>query len=155
MPPTDEPASSDPKPAVSETRKGKAAPAEPGPELVSVTLDAATARIVGIERVDSAGARHQVSDAEQAALVSAKASETLERLLERAFEAGIDCALGSDTEDEAEEDELGHALLRSLLAHSAARRLVGPEALGRAVVGALIEGVAAQDHSPAESVVAH
>ena len=68
----------------------------------------------------------------------------LEEALEQAFEAGINCVLGSEHEqddgEESEQDsELRHLLLTPLIEHSAARRLWQREALNRAILGTLIQ----------------
>jgi hypothetical protein len=126
-----------------EARRPKAtAPETPlNPELVAVTLDVANGKIVNIERVDAAGVRRELSDDERARLARGDARETLERIVEEAFEAGIDCVLGgeADASETNEDTELSRALVRSLIERSAAKRLMQREALGRAIIGTLIE----------------
>jgi hypothetical protein len=151
MPPIDEPASFGPKPSAAEGRSAKAKSGKAAElassDLVAFTIDPAAGRVVKIERVDSAGERHEFSAAETAALVSGDAKPTLERLVEQAFEAGIDFVLGDqarEEERESKEDaELSRALLRSLIERSAAKRLLHHEVLGPAIVGTLIEQAAA------------
>jgi hypothetical protein len=113
-------------------------------DLVGLTVEPATGRIVKVEVVDAAGVRHELSEEERAKLLKADRETTLESIVERAFEAGIDCVLGGadDNDDEpAESDEdaeLRRVLLRSLIDHSAAKRLMEPDILGRAIIGAAI-----------------
>jgi hypothetical protein len=116
----------------------------PNPGLVAVTVDLASGRIVRVEGVDAAGERHELTDAERAGLADAAAKASVRRLVERAFEAGIDCALGEDGdadegEESAEDAELSSVLLRSLIDDSGAGRLMEPDALRAAIVGTLIE----------------
>ena len=113
--------------------------------LIAFTIDAATGRIVKVERVDSAGAHHELSEDDRAGLAR-NAKATLARVVEQAFEAGIDCVLGdqagkgekesAESEDDA---ELSRALLQSLIEHSAAKRLMQREVQSRAIMGTLIE----------------
>ena len=147
MAPIDEPVSSEPKPPTPRARKPKTEPA-PSVDLVAFTVDAANGRIIKVEGVDAAGAHHELSSDERARLVETAAKATLERVVEQAFEAGIDCALGADAGEEAAAESDGDAevsrmLLRSLMEHSGARRLMQEEVLGRAIVGTLIEQAAA------------
>src|SRR5205085_3508403 len=86
MSPNDEPVSFAPKPGAAETRKTRNAAEPPaGRDLISITLDAASGTIVGLERVDAGGARHEISDDDRTRLTSARA--TLEQVVEQAFEA--------------------------------------------------------------------
>jgi hypothetical protein len=132
---------------------GKAKPPSPSAdqglnaELVGLTVERATGRIVRVEAVDAAGTRHELSDEERAKLAATDPETTLESIVEQAFEAGIDCVLGGvadddEPEESGEDAELRRALLRSLIDHSTAKRLMEPEVLGRAIVGALIADVA-------------
>lgn len=147
MPPIDEPVSSAPKSSVSGRKpKASSTTSEPAPsaELVAFTVDAANGRIIKVEGVDAAGAHRELSKDERARLVETAAKATLERVIEQAFGAGIDCALGADADEEetAEFDgdaEVTHLLLRSLIERSGARRLMQREVLSRAIVGTLIE----------------
>ncbi len=150
MPPIDEPATFD-KTAASETRRAKgsspATDTSPDAELVAFTVDAGSGRIVAVERVDATGSRRELSDEEKSRFASDDSRKTLERVVEEAFEAGIDCVLGrdfaeADRPEAAEDAELSRALLRSLIDHSAAKRLMQREALGRAIVATLIERAA-------------
>ncbi|MFL5295304.1 MAG: hypothetical protein ACJ798_02870 [Phenylobacterium sp.] len=147
----DEAASAQPKSATPKARAPD--PGEPEAQavdagLVAVTVEVASGRIVDIERVDAAGARHSLARHQAARLTDGPAAATLQRLFEAAFEAGLDCALGEETEEtdagQSDEDaELSRMLLRSLLQHSGAGRLMQPDVLSRAIVGTLIEDAAA------------
>jgi hypothetical protein len=115
-------------------------------KLFTFTIDAATAQVVKLETEDASGARHELSDEEKAGLAQAGTEGSLEQLVERAFEAGIDCVLG-DGEPEnraepADEAELRHLLLTPLIEHSPAKRLMQREALNRAILGTLIQHAA-------------
>jgi hypothetical protein len=159
MSPNDEPVSFAPKPAAAETRKTRNAAEPPaGPDLISITLDAASGTIVGLERVDAGGARHEISDDDRSRLTMARA--TLEQVVEQAFEAGIDCVLGdrrgapalTETDDEA---ELSGLLLRSLMERSGARRLTQGDVLGPAILGTLFARMANSEAVTPESTAAH
>jgi hypothetical protein len=148
MPPSDDTAPSDAKAAAADKRKPK--PPEPpavSADLFALTVDAANGRIVTLERVDEAGGRRPLS-AEDATLARTKAGATVRRLIEQAFEAGIECILGEDgeahpTESKAD-DELSAMLLQSLIERSRARQLIDGEVLNRAIVGTLIAQAAAR-----------
>jgi len=162
MPPIDEPSSFAPPSAGSEGRRTKAKPEtttepQPGAALLSFTVDSAAGRLVTVERVDASGARRELSSEEQA-LILQNTTGGLERLVERAFEAGIDCVLGADDADEEpaesqEDAQLRRLLLRSLIERSAVKELVEREALSRVIVGALLEQAAAR--AAAEGNPAH
>ena len=127
------------------TTQGKMA--ESGPlagRLFTFTIDAATAQVVKLETEDASGTRHELSDEEKASLAQAGTEGSVEQFVERAFEAGIDCVLGSsepeDKADEpADEAELRHLLVTPLIEHSPAKRLMQREALSRAILGTLIQ----------------
>lgn len=114
-----------------------------GNKLFAVTIDANTAQVVRLESLDSTGARHELSDEEKASLVHEGGEGRLEEALEQAFEAGIDCVLGADTQDETAESQedakLRHLLLTPLIEHSPAKRLLQREVLNRAILGTLIQ----------------
>jgi hypothetical protein len=162
MPPIDE-SQSFARTSGPEGRKRKAA-AKPAaaaePDLITFTIDAAGGRIIAIERVDVAGVRHELSEDDRARLAGNGARGALQTLVEQAFEAGIGCVLGeaadeAEARESAEDAELRQLLLRSLIAHGRARRLLQADVLNRAVVGALIERAASGRTSPAESTAAH
>jgi hypothetical protein len=162
MPPIDEPATFEPKTPAADGRKPKTTASETdqpgGGDLFAVTVEAGAGRIVKIERVDGSGARQEISEEERGRLARSQAKATLERLIEQAFEAGIDCVLGAGEKQPAEskEDaELSRALLRSLIARSPARRLIDGDLLKQAIVGSLIEHAAGQRAAASESTVAH
>jgi hypothetical protein len=164
MPPTDESASLPTKAAAPERRKPGVAKPEANPDLVALTLDAANGRIVKVERIDASGAHHEISGDDGARLVTSKVTATLEQVVERAFQAGIDCVLGSDEDEEPgveaeaepEEDaELSRLLLRSLIQRSAARKLIARDTLREVIVGNLVEQAAAFRAASTESAAAH
>jgi hypothetical protein len=148
MSPIDEPASFEPKAAQPEARRSKTTAAEPAAnaDLVSVTIEPASGRLVKVERVDAAGVRHELSKEDRARLAGPEAKATLQSVLEQAFEAGIECVLGDSGLKEAaesqEDAELSRVLLRALFERSGAGRLMQGEVLNRAIVGALIEDAA-------------
>jgi hypothetical protein len=160
MPPIDEPPSftskdpppTDRRPKSAEAKVAKAEAAEPAERIV-FTLEASSGKLIEVERVDAAGSRQTLSEEQRAVLANGPDAPTLQRLLEQAFEAGIDCLLGRETGEadlpESPEDaQLGSWLLRSLIARSDASRLAQPEVLQRAILGTLIEQAAARS-SPA------
>jgi len=156
MPPIDEPASFGPKPSKGEERGARskaAAPEQAAPaELVAFTVDATSGHIVTIEAVDAAGARHEMSDEGKARLTRGPARATLERVIEQAFQAGIDCVLGDGGAEEREskdDAELSRVLLLSLIERSGVRRLMQRDALHRAIVATLIEHAAASGSAAA------
>lgn len=127
-----------------------------GPEakarLLAFTIDASTAQIVKLVSLDASGVSHELSDDEKASLATAASRDRLEEVLEQAFEAGIACAMGEaiaadlaedvaeDRAKESEEDaELRHLLLKPLIEHGAAKDLMKPEVLNRAILETLIE----------------
>src|SRR5690349_7446452 len=85
------------------------------------TLDGDTARLVKLEVVEASGERHELSEDEKTQMLSETRESALEALLARAFEAGIQIALGdtratleeSDDADESEAPE--DSALRGLL----------------------------------------
>lgn len=167
MPPIDESPSFEPRSSGPEPRKPKTAPAATPeqqalhPDLVSLTIDAATGRIVKVEGMDGDGVRRELSDDERARLAETDAGATLQGVVEQAFEAGIAFVLG-DRADEAEEPsetdddaELSRMLLRSMIERSAAKRLMKHEILGRAIVGTLIEQAAGFSAATPETAAAH
>jgi hypothetical protein len=114
-----------------------------GGKLFTFTIDADTAQVVKFETVDASGASHEMSD-EEIVRLAQQENQKLEQALEEAFEAGIDCILGTrDRRSEAEESEkdaeLRHLLLTPLIEHSPARRLLQREATNRVLLGTLIQ----------------
>jgi len=118
--------------------------------LLSINVDPGSGRVVSIESMDASGDRRQLSDEERSRLSELKPDSTLRDIVERAFEAGVDCVLGQQVQGEeipeSEEDaELSRMLLRSLIAESAAKRLTQFDVLSPAIVGTLIERAASRD----------
>jgi hypothetical protein len=116
--------------------------------MVSVILDADTGAVLRVESLDPAGARRELTDEDRARLAG-RAQETIEAIVERAFEAGIACVLGqaedetADGEDAEDEVALERLLLRPLMHRSGARRLLRREVLDRAALASLIRHASA------------
>jgi hypothetical protein len=128
------------KTSQSETHESDTSPRH----LLSFTIDATTAHVVKLESLDSAGGHHALTEAEIASLSKDTRRGTFEEALEQAFEAGIACALGDDSNQprqrvSAKEAELRHLLLGLLIEDSKARRLMQRDVIGRAVLGTLID----------------
>lgn len=148
MAPIDEPASFEAKPPESpEKRLKPRSETESGAsDFITITIEAASGRVVRVEGADAAGARRELSGDDKSRML-AKAEGAVEDLVERAFEAGLEFLLDQESEDEAEleselesEDaELRRLLLRSLMAGATAKRLMQREALSRAIAGTLIK----------------
>jgi hypothetical protein len=164
MPPIDENPTFEPKQPAPKAREPKtpaAATERPAsPNLVSLTIDAATGRIVKIEGMDAAGGRRELSEDQRARLARTEAGATLQAVVEQAFEAGIAYVLGDrageEEPPEADDDaELSHLLLQSLIKRSAAGRLMQREILARAIVGTLIEQAAGFSAGPSETTATH
>jgi len=124
--------------------KSSSPTSEPSPnaDLLSITVNAKTGQIVKVESIDDAGIRRDLSDEMKADLAKERGEDTLEALLERAFEAGIACVLdGATAEDnglDEEEARLRHLLLRPLIRRSAAGRLIQRDVLARAILETMI-----------------
>jgi len=114
-------------------------------EFISFTVEAATGALISVEAVDAAGTRQELSDDQRASLATDD-TPTVESIVERAFEAGIECVLGGEAAEDkaadAEDAELRQALLRSLIARSAAKMLIQREVLRRAIIGSLMAAAA-------------
>jgi hypothetical protein len=143
---------------MTETNTQSEAHSEPGESasrFFSFTIDAETAQIVKFESLDAAGTRHEVTEDEKASFTKESTEEGLEDALEQAFEAGIACVLGESTVEQAgesEEDaELRHMLLTPLIEHSAARHLLGREALRRIILDTLIQHATKPEAEAVES----
>ncbi|HEX4711900.1 hypothetical protein [Phenylobacterium sp.] len=145
MSPPDEPASFDPQTPGEGRKKASSSAEQPAAKnLIAITVDADTGRVVKIESVDAAGERHELTEDVRASLAHKQVRATVEGVVEEAFEAGIDLVLGAPGEAEGpdadEEDaDLRRVLLRSLIRHSPAKRLVQRDVLAQAIVGSLIE----------------
>jgi hypothetical protein len=123
--------------------------------LITATIDAVTGKTIDVRSVDDAGASSELTTDRRARLSQQIGEATLEDLFEQAFEAGIVSVLGDDdTEADAEANEseedvaLRHQILQPMIEHSAARRLIQQEVLGRAIVGTLIRKAAARAAEP-------
>jgi hypothetical protein len=119
-------------------------PASATPRLLTFTVDSQTGRIVKLEASSPRGSRRELSAQEKAALKRECRNDSLEDVLERAFEAGIGCVLGADSREDGrdetdEEAQLRHLLLTRLIEHSPARNLMRREVLSRAIIGSLIQ----------------
>jgi hypothetical protein len=118
--------------------------------FITATIEAATGKIIDVRSFDDAGALSELTTDRRARLSEQIGEATLEDLFEQAFEAGIACVLGEDAESDAEADDseedaaLRHQILQPMIEHSAARRLMQQEVLGRAIVGTLIRKAAAR-----------
>src|SRR5206468_6767423 len=100
--------------AVDKPRKSNGGPdaASPGSgpasDVFAFTFDVSAGKIITVEKVDSSGARRELTEAGKAILADAP-QPTLEAIVERAFEAGIACVLGDyatrdeDSESRSEE----------------------------------------------------
>jgi hypothetical protein len=121
--------------------------------LLAFTIDANTAQIVKLESLDAGGGRHELSDEEKTSLVHPGGEGRLEEVLERAFEAGIDCVLGGSDADSSKESEeeakLRHLLLTPLIERSPAKRLLQREVLNRAMLETLIQHSMRPEAAPA------
>jgi hypothetical protein len=127
-------------------------------DLLAFTLHVETGRIVRLEGVDKAGVRHELSEEQKASLARLRGEDTLEALVEQAFEAGIACVLGGSTEqlgtkESEEEAKLRRLLLGPLIEHSSAKRLMQLNVLSRSILGTLLRhGIepSGPEHRPAE-----
>jgi hypothetical protein len=159
----DQPASFEPKPSASQEHRRKPASGAADPSavdgLVAIMVDLKGGRIVRIEYAGPAGDRHELSREDTARLAGDGPDATLQRLVEQAFQAGIDCVLGSDAEDEQGESkqdaDISQALLRSLIETSPVTRLMKREVLDRAIIGTLIRHAADAGAEPPRSAAAH
>ena len=128
----------------------------PSAGLIAFTIDIATGQLAKVEKVDGAGARQELSSEEKARLKQ-QSSDTIEALIEQAFEAGIACVLGGHADEkdplESEDDaRLRELLLRPLIEHSSVVRLMAREVLGRAILGTLLQrAIGSGDPAPESS----
>lgn len=130
-------------------------PPSAGPDLFAFTIDASTGQIIRLEKVDSTGARRQLSEQDKASLQASKFSHTLEAIVEQAFEAGIACALGNgDEKDEVPESEaeteVRRILLLPLIERSHTKTLLQRSVLSRAILATALQQVTAAHASQAE-----
>jgi len=159
---TEDPATKSKAP-LGESKGAKSPPtgSEPArnPELLALTINSETGQIVRLERVDSGGARHELSDEQRARLAQEKGADTLETLIEEVFEAGIASVLGGtgrfSASESEEEAELRHLLLRPLIERSPAKHLMKPDILTRATLGTLLRNNLRPQPRGAESRSVH
>ena len=113
-------------------------------ELLTITIQAKTGQIVKIQSAEAGGGLSELSDQERADLLKKGSKDTLEALIEQAFEAGIACVLGdaigrSEADESEEEADLRHLLLESLIRQSPVQRLMQREVLSRAFLGTVVQ----------------
>ena len=143
MPQIDEPVTPAPKPAP-EVRKVKTTAAEkPSGGVYSFTVDTAKGRIVTVESVDSDGTRRPLTAEDKTKLSRSQPAMPLRKLVEQAFEAGIEYVLGEeaaqDTPETKEEGEFSGKLLQTMLESSSkVNQLVKGDVLERTVIDTLI-----------------
>src|SRR6516165_11048055 len=116
----------------------------PDADLLTITIQAKTGQIVKIQSAGDSGGGNELSDQERADLLKKASKDTLETLIEQAFEAGIACVLGdaigrSEAEESEEEANLRHLLLDPLIRHSPVQRLMQREVLSRAFLGTVVQ----------------
>ena len=116
----------------------------PDADLFTITIQAKTGQIVKIQRAEGGDGRSELSDRERADLLKKGSKDTLETLIEQAFEAGIACVLGdaiqgSEADESEEEADLRHLLLDPLIRHSPVERLMQREVLSRAFLGTVVQ----------------
>ncbi|MFL6735535.1 MAG: hypothetical protein ACJ8F4_00575, partial [Sphingomonas sp.] len=95
MPQIDEPITPAPK-APPEVRKTKSPAEKPPGGVYSFTIDTAKGRIVTVESVDTDGIRRPLTAEDKTKLGQGQPPMPLRRLVERAFEAGIEYVLGEE-----------------------------------------------------------
>ena len=116
----------------------------PDADLFTITIQAKTGQIVKIQSAEGGGGRNELSDQERADLLMKASKDTLEALIEQAFEAGIACVLGDaigrgEAEESEEEADLRHLLLDPLIRHSPVQRLMQREVLSRGFLGTVVQ----------------
>ena len=134
-------------PAADARRRGgkNSAPKSPATsDLLTITIEAKTGQIIKIQSAEGGGGLNELSDRERADLLKKGSKDTLEALIEQAFEAGIACVLGdaigrSEADESEEEANLRHLLLDPLIRHSPVQRLMQREVLSRAFLGTVVQ----------------
>ena len=116
----------------------------PDADLLTITIQAKTGQIIKIQSAEGGGGGKELSDQERADLLKKASKDTLETLIEQAFEAGIACVLGdpigrSEADESEEEADLRHLLLAPLIRHSPVQRLMQREVLSRALLGTVVQ----------------
>jgi hypothetical protein len=97
-------------------------------EELIFTISVATGAVVKVEKVDSAGKRHDIPKDETVALAGKDNLHEIEAALDEAFEAGISSVLGGASDDEgigesAEEVRLRRILIAGIISRDVRRRL--------------------------------
>ena len=116
----------------------------PDADLFTITIQAKTGQIVKIQSAEGGGGGKELSHQERADLLKKGSKDTLETLIEQAFEAGIACVLGdaiqgSEADESEEEADLRHLLLEPLIRQSPVQRLMQREVLSRAFLGTVVQ----------------
>jgi hypothetical protein len=124
--------------------KEAASPSEASPaERLSFTVDPSTGKIDRIEAVDAAGVRRDLGPEDRARLQQTRSVRSLQQIVEEAFLAGLEYALGDEENGPSEPPSAAeHQLLLPLIEHSAARRLMRPDVLRQAAALDLIRSAA-------------
>lgn len=143
MPQIDEPTTPAPKAApVAKKLKSASPPEGPPAGIYSFTVDTGSNRIITVERVDNDGTRHALTAEDKTKLAKTPPAMPLRRLVERAFEAGVDYVLGDnagpETPESKEEGELSGILVQTMIKGSKANELVNSDTLDRTVIDTLI-----------------
>jgi hypothetical protein len=116
----------------------------PDADLLTITIQAKTGQIVRIQSAEGDGGGKELSVRERADLLKKASKDTLEALIEQAFEAGIACVLGdavgrNEADESEEEADLRHLLLEPLIRQSPVQRLMRREVLSRAFLGTAVQ----------------
>jgi hypothetical protein len=94
-------------------------------EQLVLTLSVATGEIVNVEKLDQAGKRHELTEADYAELAVDDVTDELEATLEEAYDPGVAEALGEDAEELALRRLVeGRLLVRGMLRHELGRQLL-------------------------------
>ena len=100
--------------AASRREPSRLASADETEQLV-LTVSTATGHIIKIERLDKAGKREELSDAQCAELAGDDEVEEIEAGLEEAFETGVAATLGEDDEDADDGESIERLLIGRLV----------------------------------------
>src|SRR5437899_711019 len=96
MPRIDDPVTPMPKARAPNPKSRTAKNQKAESAIYSFTVDAANGRIISVESVDAGGLRHALTAEERARFAKGHPAMPLRRLVEQAFEAGIDFVLGGE-----------------------------------------------------------
>lgn len=142
MPQIDEPTTPAPKSASGAKKAKPPVPSKTPGGIYAFTVDTGSGKIVTVESVDPTGVRRSLSADEKTKLAGTTSAMPVRRLVEQAFEAGIEFVLGEDADSDGpeskEDGELSGALLQSLIEESKAKDLVKGDTLDRSVIDTLI-----------------